>query len=282
LYDQALVIVTADHGVSFRNGGYMSDVDDANVGDIAGVPLFVKYPGQRGRRTDTRDAKTTDVLPTIADVVGARVPWETEGRSLRSRPVARPIVVGSFRHETVTASPARVAAGVRATARRNARIFGEGAESLYDIGPHRELLGKPASAFPRSRFEGASVRFATPELFGIVRPTSILVPSRILGAIEGRAPSVGAPLAVAVSGRIAATSEAFRAYDQTQFAALVPERSFRAGRNEVDVYAVEKRGRGIRLAWLGGTSAHPNTGAVQTHSRAVTASARTARPQARS
>ena len=40
----------------------------ANLAEIAPVPLFVKYPGQRDGATDERFVKTIDVLPTIADV----------------------------------------------------------------------------------------------------------------------------------------------------------------------------------------------------------------------
>ena len=71
LLDRALVVVTADHGASFRPGGYFREVSAENVGDIASVPLFVKYPGQRRGRVDTRHAKTIDIVPTIADVIGA-------------------------------------------------------------------------------------------------------------------------------------------------------------------------------------------------------------------
>ena len=50
LYDRALVVVTADHGVSFRAGQKRRPLSDANLQDIAYVPLFVKLPHQkRGR-----------------------------------------------------------------------------------------------------------------------------------------------------------------------------------------------------------------------------------------
>ena len=84
LYDRALVIVTADHGISFRPGGWKRHVTRENVADIGVVPLFVKYPGQREGREDRRGAQTIDVLPTVADVLGIGLPWSVDGRSLRS------------------------------------------------------------------------------------------------------------------------------------------------------------------------------------------------------
>ena len=76
------MVVLADHGVSFVPGGNARLVDRDNIADIARVPLFVKLPGQRAGRVDTRAARTIDVLPTIADVLGVRLPWRVDGRSL--------------------------------------------------------------------------------------------------------------------------------------------------------------------------------------------------------
>ena len=82
LYDRALVIVTADHGVSFHPGGPRRAVTRGNVGEIAGVPMFVKLPGQRSGGTEDSPARTVDLLPTIADVLGAHNSWDYDGRSL--------------------------------------------------------------------------------------------------------------------------------------------------------------------------------------------------------
>ena len=81
LWDEALVVVTADHGVSFRVG--QSDrraVTAENVEDIAPIPLFVKAPGQDRGRVTTGPVQTIDVLPTIADALGVRLPWKVDGR----------------------------------------------------------------------------------------------------------------------------------------------------------------------------------------------------------
>ena len=82
------MIVAADHGASFQPNGYMRTVVPMNLSDIAGVPLFVKYPGQRRGRIDSRGAKTIDIIPTIADVLGVRIPWHVDGISLRAAPVS--------------------------------------------------------------------------------------------------------------------------------------------------------------------------------------------------
>ena len=82
LWDRALVVVVADHGVSFRVGQEDGrKVTPENVEDIAPVPLFIKTPGQRAGRVSTRPTQTIDVLPTIADELGVTLPWRVDGRS---------------------------------------------------------------------------------------------------------------------------------------------------------------------------------------------------------
>jgi hypothetical protein len=82
LYDGALLVVTADHGVSFRAGQKRRPLSSANLQDIAYVPLFLKLPGQRAGRVVSELVRTIDVFPTIARVADVRIPWHVDGRSL--------------------------------------------------------------------------------------------------------------------------------------------------------------------------------------------------------
>src|SRR6185436_8194018 len=47
VFDNAVIVVTADHGASFTTGQPRRPANAANVGAIAPVPFFVKLPGQR-------------------------------------------------------------------------------------------------------------------------------------------------------------------------------------------------------------------------------------------
>jgi arylsulfatase A-like enzyme len=82
LFDRALVVVTADHGVSFQAGDSRRNVDVKNIGEIAGVPLLIKAPGQRRGRIVDSAATTQDILPTIGSLLGAH--WSAGGRSLEN------------------------------------------------------------------------------------------------------------------------------------------------------------------------------------------------------
>ena len=80
LFDRALVVVTADHGVGFQAGDSRRNVGATNIGEIAGVPLLIKAPGQRRGRIVDSAATTEDIVPTIGSLLGAR--WSAGGRSL--------------------------------------------------------------------------------------------------------------------------------------------------------------------------------------------------------
>ena len=79
LYDQSLIVVTGDHGVSFRLGGPSRDSMARRLPDIMSVPLFIKLPGQHGGRIDDRNAQTIDIVPTISDLLDADLSWEAVG-----------------------------------------------------------------------------------------------------------------------------------------------------------------------------------------------------------
>lgn len=82
LYDSSLIVVLADHGISFRKGDFPRDLSETNGPDIMSVPLFIKKPGQKTGNIDDREASLIDVLPTIAEILGLQVPWSMDGRSL--------------------------------------------------------------------------------------------------------------------------------------------------------------------------------------------------------
>src|SRR5215208_2945814 len=69
LLERALVVVTADHGYSFRVGVKSRRlISDQSVDEIAPVPLFVKAPGQMERDVNPSAVRTLDLLATIADL----------------------------------------------------------------------------------------------------------------------------------------------------------------------------------------------------------------------
>ncbi len=84
LYDQSLIIITADHGECFT-GGYLMHYTPLLSAAEHSIPLLIKYPGQTVGRREPAMASNIDVVPTVLDVLGIAYPagW-VDGRSLRS------------------------------------------------------------------------------------------------------------------------------------------------------------------------------------------------------
>jgi hypothetical protein len=80
-YDDALVVVTADHGYAFDEDAPWRGVSEGNVDDILWTPLIVKSPGQTAGRIDDRNVNTTDIVPTIADELGIDMPFDVDGEA---------------------------------------------------------------------------------------------------------------------------------------------------------------------------------------------------------
>jgi arylsulfatase len=79
--DEALVVVTADHGDEFfEHGGFSHGY--TLYDEVIRVPLIVKLPGQREARRVPDRVTLMDVMPTIAEAVGAPAPVGLDGRSL--------------------------------------------------------------------------------------------------------------------------------------------------------------------------------------------------------
>jgi hypothetical protein len=213
----------------------------------------VKYPGQERGIVDDRAARIVDVVPTIADVLGIDLPWGLDGSSLLGPPPPRRTVDvlredGAHIRATVDA----VARENDALVRRNAALFGEGHDSLYAIGGHRELLRtKVDDSWPDS----ASVRVTIDDASALsnVHTSSPSLPAHVSGVVEEGRVGPGTELAIAVNGRIRAVTRCVQDGGGQRFGALVPEDAFRDAVNVVDVFAIEEQADEVRLIRVGGT-----------------------------
>jgi hypothetical protein len=87
LYDEALVVVTSDHGIAFRPGQTVRGLNEEPIDpsvqpELMWVPLFVKAPGQTNGEVSDVPASTIDVVPTIAAELGIDLPWAVDGLDL--------------------------------------------------------------------------------------------------------------------------------------------------------------------------------------------------------
>jgi hypothetical protein len=234
LWDRALVVVTSDHGISYRGGDLRRRPTRRNLAELAFTPLFVKLPGQaQGHIVDDRHVQTVDILPTIADVLGITIPWHTDGTSALAGGA------GSSRVDVagVKAPYAEALAQRRASLARQLAVLGSGSwgPELAGTGRYRRLVGKPLGSL---QIVGSAAGSATIDAIGskLVRAfpkRSRAIPSPLTGPVSGL--HQGDAVAVALNGRIAAVSAVYRG---SRFSALVPESAFRPGRNSVRAFVV--------------------------------------------
>lgn len=86
-WDNTMIIVTADHGITFVPGeSYRDKINIKNPGtleDIYRVPLFIKYPQQSKSSVSDCPASSVDILATIIGTNGRAPQWKTDGVNLR-------------------------------------------------------------------------------------------------------------------------------------------------------------------------------------------------------
>jgi hypothetical protein len=227
-------------------------VTPGNVEDLAPVPLLVKLPGQRRGDIVDQHVETIDVLPTILEVAGAPMPSEMDGRSLLAPAASQARRVRVF-HRVGTelntiggdyVFPVDMLERRReAAVRRKLALFGSGGgrdpAALYRVGPHAELVGRRAAKLPHLPGVGTAQIDQAAELLQ-VDPSSGFVPGQITGQIPYGRAGGGRPIALVLNGRVAAVGETFSLAGSTteNFEVIVPERAFRRGPNEANVYEV--------------------------------------------
>jgi hypothetical protein len=259
MYDRTLLVVTADHGISFRLGeGDRRTVTPANLQGEAPVPLFVKRPRQRHGRVSRAYARTVDVLPTIADLLNLRVPWRTSGRSAFSHALRRrhTVRVASRSPQTpvVVASNRAFQARWSRAIRYKHALFGYGRRGagLFGIGPRHTLMGRRAAALRPLRGRVRAAFLGARELRN-VEARSYFRPCLVAGRLRGGRRGARRDLAVVVNGRVATTARSFhlRGSGVERFAVLVPEEALHVGRNRVELLSVTRRRGRLRSALLG-------------------------------
>jgi hypothetical protein len=257
LYDKALVVVTADHGVAFRQGLFDRRKATASTWDaLSPIPLFVKVPGQRRGKIDDSIVETTDVLPTIADVLSIDLPEKVDGKSAFSDAVRARTEVKMLKRD--------LSGWLRASGedfdRRKQRLldlklalYGTGAdgpERIYRVGPNQELIGRRVAQLAAGD-SSLRVELTDPDAYDDVDPDGPVLPIWVTGSVSGAAGEKH-DVAIAVNGVVRAVSSTFELAnrDGDLIAALVPPSSLREGENAVEVFEVVD---GTRLASMGGS-----------------------------
>ncbi len=232
-FDSSVIAVAADHGIGFTRGREIRDFDLASAPEVAWVPMLVKGAGQTEPVVSDAPATTLDLVPTVAERIGVRVPWTTDGRALaadESTGVARRVMDRSRGPDAAALSvevPDRLFDEVLAW-----DPIGEGDDpdvALFRTDAHPELVGRTFDDLPRGRDAAAALTLHTEALPGWDGTGRI--PTWVDGDIEGA--EDGDAVAVVVNGRIGAVATVTSARNRPAVvSAIVPESFLTVGRNE--------------------------------------------------
>jgi hypothetical protein len=254
LWDQSLVVLTADHGAGWTPGEKPRRLEQHNAPQLMWVPHLIKAPGQDTGVVDDRNWEQVDLLPTIADLVNIKVPWKLDGSSqtgppARQRPEKwwyddpgkRQVRDGSSNWSVVlqgeTDSLVRGAEGTRGLYR-----FGAFADLVYrhpaSVGP---VAGPPATAVMDDW-----------KAYGRVNRASGRLPALVSGKLTSPLPPAGSTVLVAVNGQVGGEAKLFPdrpGGPAANFAAVTPDFLWKSGdgRRQLQLYLVDRSSGQPRL-----------------------------------
>ena len=242
IYDEALIIITADHGASYREGMHRRNFRKENAADIILIPLIVKVPGQESGIISDRPVETVDILPTIASVLSIDTPFGVDGQSLIDFDLPERESRTFIRRNSSRIRPTEVedlADLAELSSKRKVDRFGTGTDKgLYSVRGTASLLGVDVSEYADPRGSDVRVRVSRPNQFKVIDLTQELWPLYVRGTVEaGGLQPVG--LAVAMNGRVAATTESYMEGGEWVFATVLPEEYLRHGTNDLQVFLID-------------------------------------------
>jgi hypothetical protein len=262
MYDDTLFVVTADHGMSFIPGQFARRIaTDRNADQVLWVPLFIKQPGQRQGRVTDQNWEHVDLVPTIAHILGIRVPWKVDGVSqagdgqprtrtdkwFYSKPGQRQVFPG----------PPMQAKALQGVTDRLLRPQ-DGYLGWFQFGPFAELVGKRPDQVGLEPGSGGSAKVDRLGDLRGVDPASGTVPAMVSGRVSLAAGAPDRPaVAIAVNGVIGGVSPLFKEErdkvgseprgPRDKFAGVTPDTLFKKGDNRLELFLVDTSGGRVRL-----------------------------------
>lgn len=259
IWDDAMVVVTADHGDAFVPRQPERGVSHANYEQILWQPLFIKSPHQAKGVVNDDNVMTIDVLPTIADTLGVHIPWHVDGRPVRTAGQRDPAVKwldDDANNELRSPDGGRLKFDAEqgfAKLLTLRGVTGPGAGAVWRPGPYGDLFGRAVAGLKVGAPAGETVAMTDPgSPFDHVD-----VAERLPLEIEGTTHlSPGTHVAYALNGKIGAltTVEPADGAEGPFVPGLLPPRLFVNGANQLTAYVVEGEPgaetlRPLRIAW---------------------------------
>ncbi len=244
IYDESLIIITADHGVSMQPNRSRRSYYEGNQHEILKVPTFLKLPNQKQADVCHDLVSGVDILPTIAGVLGITLPWDHDGG---------PMVPGiTGVKNTIRADKVRVT-GLREFSLRDIEgfplfgwktsVFGSGTPltQLVRRDPNQALLGREIKDLDIRSIENPfTIEVENIDQFKNIEPGSGYLPALLRGHVTNFTTKGQLALAIALNGKIRATTSTSQWHEENAFfTVLFPEAAFQQGRNELDIFMIK-------------------------------------------
>ena len=252
IYDESLLIITSDHGASFKSGGARRDTSDSDLPEVAAVPLLIKYPGNSPSGLSLANAQLMDVVPTILDVLDANG-WDAmDGQSLldKDREDDRDKAVFFSGRGTKNIQLPEYESLLAQQVHEFTEVFGEGGfESIYSAGDQHNLVGKQISDIDIQTGTGPLITIENDQLIGQRTNTERFLQMVVHGkAQNGPSDIPSNEIAISTNGVIRSVTGLLDipGYENS-FETLLPLHAFIDGQIQLEAWYVSETGGSISL-----------------------------------
>lgn len=252
IYDESLVIITSDHGVSFQPGSARRNVYQGNLVEISAVPLLIKYPGNTPAGISDVNAQIMDIVPTILDVLDTSGWDDFDGISLVNPATVPPDVkvMREANKTAITTDADEHLLQLELAAVKTAKIYGEhDFPSIFRAGDRLGLTGQSVSELAAVGAPGPGLEINGADMFQRINLSGGFLPLVVHGKLhyEGEQSEL-LELALSVNGTLQAVSSLLTIPGkENEFEVLLPPSAFVEGENVLEAWLVSETVDGIAL-----------------------------------
>ena len=253
LYEKSLVVITADHGVSFRPHDNRRSITKTNFADIMAIPLLVKAPFQPQGEILDRNVEIIDILPTIADILEIKLPWPVDGDSAFST---------EPRAGTEKASPLstqialdRFHTAIREAVSKQADLFPPDDPVVPHAAP-LALVGQRVQDMPISEDSQLAITIDQLKHFAQIDLEAPFLPAHITGTLHSEELRF---IALALNGTVRAITQPWSFAVKGKYgrwSALLDPQFFRSGKNTIEAFGVITQNDRAALIRAAGSPQH--------------------------
>lgn len=254
IYDESLIILTADHGVSFRPNDERRSLTSSNFQEIVSVPLFIKTSSQDTGGVSNIHAQTIDIIPTIFDGIELSKKFSFEGKSLldnRNEETGRIIYYDGAKksdliNEITLYDNLNQFLNQKYT---NLETNSSDFNKIYKIGNFPEIYGLRTESFYFGNNLDMTVSIDNEFLYEKVNILNYFIPSLVSGYINSENDIWNdITLAISINGVIGATTQTTKLENERIYwSGVVNEEMFVNGFNLIEIYQVFSEGNKLEL-----------------------------------